>query len=199
MHTIPQTSHRWVRVAAGVAGLFATTTLSAQESKQPLLVEYVPLSALVETPGSMSTNLATGTASRAGSLDAEAARRAMKEPHRDLTQGERWEKFEVEYGILQKNSSLVKSSLESAKYRLDKTTFAVNEFVHGVQDAFSFDYELRSLGRGTHTNESTRIASSSSIPLWDAVENARLKSDIDLDVPGGRAFVGVRLVLPIGD
>jgi hypothetical protein len=30
------------------------------------------------------------------------------------------------------------------------------------------------------------------------MENARLQSDIDLNMRAGRAFVGVQLVLPIG-
>jgi hypothetical protein len=186
-------------VAICLAGLFVATIARAQQAKRPLLAEHVPASVFAESPASSSTNFSTGTANNDGSLESEAASRAMKEPKRELTRGERWEKFEDEYGIRQKNPSLVKGSLESAKYRLDKTTFAMNEFVQGVQDAFSFDYELRSLGRETRTNHTPRAASSSSIPLWDAVENARLKSDIDLNVPGGRAFVGVRLVLPIGD
>jgi hypothetical protein len=192
-------NQRWVSVAACLAGLFITMIACAQQPKQPLLAEHVPTSVLTKAPGSNPTNFTIGTLSTTGALDGEAASRAMKEPKQKLTRGERWEKFEDEYGIHQKNPSLVKGSLESAKYRLDKTTFAVNEFVQDVEDALSFDYELRSLGREARAEDSPRSAAPSSIPFWDSVENARLKSDIDLDVPRGRAFVGVRLVLPIGD
>ena len=132
-------------------------------------------------------------------MDGEEVASLMNRPRQPLTQGERWEKFEAEFGLKEKNPSLFKSSLESAKYRVDKTTFALNEFVQNVENALSFDYGLRPAGGRNGTNTATRGAATSPIPLWDAVQNARFKSDIDLNVPGGRAFVGVRLVLPIGD
>ena len=65
--------------------------------------------------------------------------------------------------------------------------------------ALSFDYGLRPADGSSSTNTSARGVSTSPIPQWNVVENARFKSDIDLNMPGGRAFVGVRLVLPIGD
>jgi hypothetical protein len=123
----------------------------------------------------------------------------MKQPQQRLTEGERWEKFEAEFGLKEKNPSFVKGSLESAKYRMDRTTFALNEFVESVENVLTFDYGLRPPASPEGTNTTTRGAAASPIPLWDAVQNARFKSDIDLNVPGGRAFVGVRLVLPIGD
>lgn len=132
-------------------------------------------------------------------MDGDEAARLMNQPRRPLTQGERWEKFEAEFGLKEKNPSWFKGSLESAKYRVDKTTFALNEFVQNVENALSFDYGLRPASGRDGTNTVTRGAAGSPIPLWDAVQNARFKSDIDLNVPGGRAFVGVRLVLPIGD
>jgi hypothetical protein len=196
VNTICQTNCRWVSIAACLAALFAGEAAHAQEAKRPLLVEHVPLSVLAG-PSASTNSVATGGIT--GSVDGEAATRAMKEPKQELTRGERWEKFETEFGVREKDPSLIKGSIESAKYQLDKTTFALNEFVQNVEDTFSFDYGLRTLGRGDNTNESSRVASSSPIPLWNAIENARFKSDIDLDVPRGRAFVGVRLVLPIGD
>ena len=196
MNTFCLTIRRWARGPSCLALLAVATVARAQEAKQRLLAEYVPPSLLAESPA--STNFAGGIGIT-GSMDRETANRAMQEPKREPTRGERWEKFEVDFGIRKKDPSLVKGSIESAKYRLDRTVFALSEFVQDVEDAFAFDYELRTLSRKVGTNESPRAASSSPIPLWNAVENARLKSDIDLDVPGGRAFVGVRLVLPIGD
>lgn len=196
MNAIGQTNCRWVSIAACLAALFAGRAAHAQEAKRPLLAEHVPLSILVE-PSASTNSVAAGGIT--GWADGEAATAAMTRPKRELTQGERWEKFEAEFGIHEKDPSLIKGSIESAKYRLDRTVFALNEFVQNVEHALSFDYGLRTLGRGSSTSESARAVSSSSIPLWDAIENARFKSDIDLDVPGGRAFVGVRLVLPIGD
>jgi hypothetical protein len=87
--------------------------------------------------------------------------------------------------------------METAKYRLDRTLFGMQEFVQDFQNAVSFDYQLRSFGRSS--SSANRLATSSvPIPLWDTMENARFRSDIDLNMGAGRAFVGVQLVLPIG-
>jgi hypothetical protein len=196
VNTIRQTPRLLAGVVMCLAVLSLVTTARTQEPKQRLLAEYVPSSVLVEALAP------TNSASRSGgvrTLDGNPPFRSMHEPSRAHTAGDRWEQFEAEFGIREKAPSLVKGSLESAKYGLDKTVFTVNEFVQDVQDRLSFDYELRSLGRATNPNESPRTASSSTIPVWDAVENARLQSDINLDAARGRAFVGVRLVLPIGD
>jgi hypothetical protein len=196
MNAICRTHRRCVHVPAYLAVLLVATIARAQEAKQQLLVEHVPSSLLAESSTSTNSNAGTGIA---GSMDGESANRALQEPKRELTRGERWEKFEADFGIAKKDPSLLKGSIESAKYRLDRTVFALNEFVQGVENTFSFDYELRALHRRADTSESAHAASSSPIPLWNAIENAHLKSDIDLDMAGGRAFVGVRLVLPIGD
>jgi hypothetical protein len=88
--------------------------------------------------------------------------------------------------------------METAKYRLDRTLFGMQEVVQDFQNAVSFDYQLRSLGRSS--SSTNRLAASSvPIPLWDTMENARFQSDIDLNMGAGRAFVGVQLVLPIGN
>ena len=84
-----------------------------------------------------------------------------------------------------------RQELMSAKYQLDRTLFGMQEFVKDIQDAVSFDYELRSLGRSQAPNDCSS-ASSVPIPLSDSMERARLQSDIDLNTAGGRAFVGVR-------
>lgn len=161
-----------------------------------MLVEHVSPS-ILNAP-SASTNSVTSLKA-ATAIDGEEAARFINQPRQQLTQGERWEKFEAEFGLNAKNPSLFKGSLELAKYRLDKTTFAVNEFVQNVENAFSFDYGLQPVGGREGADTATRVAAPFPIPLWDTVQNARFKSDIDLNVPGARAFVGVRLVLPIGD
>ena len=176
--------------------LAVATPARGDDPKHQLLVEFVPPSAFAEPLA--STNLAGGSGT-VSAIDGEAAFRAIQEPFRKRTAADRWEQFEIEFGIHKRDPSLVKGSLESAKYRLDETVFALNEFVHNMENRLSFDYELRSLGQPANPNESSRTASSSSIPLWDAVQNAHFKSDIDLDAARGHAFVGVSLVLPIGD
>lgn len=197
VNTIRQRRHRdFAAAAVWLAALALATVARTEEPKQRLLAEHVPSSVLAEPLASTNSDSGSGTI---GAVDGETAARSMKEPSRERSAGDRWEQFETEFGIHKKNPSLVKGSLESAKYRLDKTVFAVNEFVQNVENKLSFDYKLRSLGRAANSNESSRATSSSAIPLWDPLENAHLKSDINLDAVGGRAFVGVRLVLPIGD
>lgn len=195
MNTIPQTDCRVAVIIACWALLGVVTAARAAEPKQQFLAEQVPFSVLSEPA---PTNAASGSGTL-NTIDGETAACAMQEPAREHTAGDRWEEFDAEFGIHKKDPSLIKGSLESAKYRLDETVFFVNEFVHDVENRLSFDYELRSLGQASNSSESSRTASSSPIPLWDAVENAHLKSDIDLDTARGHAFVGVRLVLPIGD
>ena len=170
--------------------------LVGRKAKKSLLVEHVPSSVLDKPLAPTNPVTAVGTT---GLANGEAMTHVLKEPRHELTREERWERFEAEFGIRKKEPSLVKGSIESAKYRLDKTVFAADEFVQGVEKTLSFDYELRTLGRGIASNKSSRVPSSPPIPLWGAVENARLKSDIDLEMPGGRAFVGIRLVLPVGN
>jgi hypothetical protein len=186
-------NYRRAAVTTCLAWAFFVTLSRAEEPKRELLVEHVPPSIIAASAA--PTNF-IASIEAAPAIDGEEPARLMKKPQPRLTEGERWEKFEAEFGLKQKNPSLFKGSLESAKYRVDRTTFALNEFVQNVESALSFDYGLRPVGS---TNTTTRGAATSPIPLWDAVQNARFKSDIDLNVPGGRAFVGVRLVLPIGD
>jgi hypothetical protein len=191
-----QRGNRWANIAACLAGIFLATILRAQEAKRELLVEHVPPSILAAPA---TTTNAVAFMEETQSIDGKEPTRLMKQPSREMTQGERWEEFETEFGLVQKNPSSIKGSLESAKYRLDKTVFQVNELVQNVENALSFDYGLRPADGRSGTNTSARSVSTSPIPLWNVVENARFKSDIDLNMPGGRAFVGVRLVLPIGD
>jgi hypothetical protein len=189
-------SYRRAGITACLAGAFIAAVAHTQEPKRDLLVEHVPPSILAASAA--PTNF-IASLEAAPSIDGEEPARLMKRPPQRLTEGERWEKFEAEFGLKVKNPSMFKGSLESAKYRVDKTTFALNEFVQNVQNALSFDYGLRPAAGREGTNTTSRTAANSPVPLWDAVQNARFKSDIDLNVPGGRAFVGVRLVLPIGD
>ena len=64
--------------------------------------------------------------------------------------------------------------METAKYQLDRTLFGMQEVVQDFQNAVAFDYQLRSLGRSS--SSTNRLAASSvPIPLWDTMENARLR------------------------
>jgi hypothetical protein len=165
-----------------------------QEARQRPLIEYVTASPPCE-PRSRAISLSLDQ--RPGATNDDIAIANVQSPRKLSTSGERWEKFEVEFGIPHKDSSLIKGSMETAKYRLDRTLFGVQEFVQDFQNAVAFDYQLRSLGRSS--SSTNRLAASSvPIPLWDTMENARFQSDIEVNMGAGRAFVGVQLVLPIG-
>jgi len=104
----------------------------------------------------------------------------------------RWEKFETEFGIHQPSRSSVKNSLQNAKYQLDRTSLQLQEFVDTVTDRLRFDYGLSDLGFRPPSHRSTGNF------ITDVLSQTRLKSDIDLKL-GEKTFVGVKLVLPIGD
>jgi hypothetical protein len=187
-----------VRVALPViclTAILAAGLAHAQEASQRPLIEYLPASASHE-PLSPTNSASAYQRSDVTSNDAAMAR--TQGPRKHLTSGERWEKFEVEFGIRQKDPSLIKGYMESAKYELDRTLFGMQEILQDIQKACSFDYEIRNLGRlPSADNRST--SSSVPIPLWETMERARFQSDIDLNMAGGRAYVGVQLVLPIGN
>ena len=177
-------------LAAIPAALFG----QVQEATRRPLIEYVTAPSPCE-PRSGAISLSLDQKPAATNDDIAVPN--VQSPRKPSTSGERWEKFEVEFGIPHKDSSLIKGSMETAKYRLDRTLFGMQEVVQGFQNAVAFDCQLHSLGRSS--SSTTRLtASSVPIPLWDTMENARLQSDIDLNMRAGRAFVGVQLVLPIG-
>ena len=185
----------FARNASFTSVMIAALSAIALEPNRELLVDYVPSSVLINPPAQTND---TGLFRFETNGD-NAVPLLNPRPHQ-LTHGERWEKFEAEFGLAEKSPSLLKSSAESAKYQLDRTTFAVNDFVWSVENALSFDYGFRNPTPGHDgTNDTARAMPQLPIPMWDAVQNARFKSDIDLNVPRGRAFVGVKLVLPIGN
>lgn len=189
-----QRSGRFVLPVICLAAIPTTLFAQVQETSRRPLIEYVTAPSREPGPG---TNSVSRDQNSSVTTD-DAAVPNVQAPRKPSTSGERWEKFEVEFGIPYKDPSPIKGSMESAKYRLDRTLFGMQELLQGVQNAVSFDYELRSL---SHSSSSTNHLTTSSvpIPLWDTMEKARFQSDIDVNMGAGRAFVGVRLVLPIGN
>lgn len=178
-----------------LAAILGAGLARAQDARQRPLIEYVSNSLPRESL--CGTNSVPTDQPSLGTNDAATVPK-MRVPRKQLTSGDRWENFETEFGVPQKDPSLIKGSMESAKYQFDRTLFGAQEFVNDVQNAVSFDCELRSLGRSPSLTDRSS-ASSVPIPLWDTMERARFQSDIDLNMAAGRAFVGVRLVLPIGN
>lgn len=178
-----------------LAAILAPGPTQAQNASRRPLIEYGPAGILHGhfTPtNSVSGGLTEDVANN------DAATPKAQTPRRQPTSAERWEKFETDFEIGERDRSPIKGSLVTAKYQLDRALFGIQEFVRGVQDAVSFDCELRSLGRPS-SSTGRPGASSVPIPWWDTLEKARLQFDIDVNMGAGRAFVGVRLMLPIGD
>ncbi len=117
--------------------------------------------------------------------------------HGRLSEGERWEKFEAEFGADKRSSSLMKGALEEAKYQMDSATFAMNDLVKSVEERFRFDYQLRDLSSSAPRTSGLRPMYNN--PFEQMIDGARLRSDVDLGTFSKRAFVGVRLVMPFGD
>ena len=108
---------------------------------------------------------------------------------------DRWKKFEAEFGIRQPSPSLVKGSLQSAKYQLDTASVTLQEFVDTVRDRLQFDYGLTDPGSAAQRRGSTGNLFND---FTDALSRARLQSAIETKL-SANAFFGVKLVLPLGD
>lgn len=124
------------------------------------------------------------------------------ERRRDDSVGQRWERFEAEFGIQRKDDSLAKNTMRTAKYRLDRATFAMQEFVDNVESAMRFDYGWNDRAEGVEVERRARLPARPSDGfmelMTDSLRNARLQSDVELRLDG-RAFIGIKLVLPVGD
>lgn len=170
----------------------------AQDGDRQLLVTHVSpaLTASYQTAVSSSQ-----PASGPGAMTlSESASSQITGRQGALTQGERWEKFETEFGVNQKNSSFVKGRLASAKYRLDKTAFELQEWVENVEGALKFDYSMANpTGSSGSSLASDTARASDPLPFWGSIDNPHLKSDVDLDPFTRRAFVGLRLEIKFGN
>ncbi len=159
----------------------------AQAHGQPpdLMVDYL-------APSLFDTNVAPpALASRL--FPSESACRTVAAVPVKTGSARRWEKFEADFGVKQQDPSLVKSSIESAKYKLDETVFAAKEFVQN----FRYDTYLADLTTGSATTSAPRRYYSD--PVMDSWEHCQIRSGAEWDKKTGHAFVGVRLVLPFGD
>jgi hypothetical protein len=68
--------------------------------------------------------------------------------------------------------------------------------LHSVEESLRFDYGWEDLGLPAPAAKSSRPTHGNR--LMDAVQGARLQSDISLNV-ASESFVGVKLFLPLGD
>ncbi len=102
------------------------------------------------------------------------------------TDAEAWEQFEAEYSPPQKSPSLIKRQIETAKYGLDTAGFAVDRFVKNVQSQADFSFDQGSL---RHTR---------AISLGGSGNSPRVKLDLNV-WQGGRPYLGVQLIIPVGN
>ena len=143
-------------------------------SSRELLAAYVPIQMTWKGDSLASASSMPMT----GFMDAQC-----RFPIRKLSEGQKWIRFEEEFGVRDRSDSMVLSSIQSAKYQLDKTVFALDVFVDQCERAIQMDYDV---SRGDFQVGGTGPAPLSkrvySDPLRDAWENARLRSDVDVNV-----------------
>lgn len=105
--------------------------------------------------------------------------------HRAPTDADAWDKFEGEYRPEPRSPSPVKRQIETAKYGLDTTAFAVDRFVKSIRDHADFEFDQGSF-RHTRANSRGRF-----------LDNPQVK--LDLDLTHGRPYLGARVVIPFGN
>ncbi len=108
---------------------------------------------------------------------------------RSRTAADRWRTFETEFGIHQPHPSPVLRPIQSLKYEVDATLFAVDEFVDVLEDSLSFEYH-KGRWRNVAAHEKT-----DSQPGWFG--NPRLRVNIN-PLPG-KPHLEVRVVIPFGN
>ncbi len=166
-----------------------TLALASNGAASDRLVDYVPPSLLADATGTSDETTQRSSVTATNMLT-NAAR------NRPVTAADRWEKFEAEFGVKQRLDSPVLGSLQEAKYRLDRATFTMQEMILSVEEALRFDYGLEDFGLPVAPSKSPR--STSGGQWWDAMQNVRFQSDVRLKI-AAEPYVGVKLVLPLGD
>ena len=125
----------------------------------------------------------------------ESAAWRVTDLRRKHTSADRWEKFETEFGITEREPSLVLGTVQTAKYNLDTFLFVVDDFTRNLSDSLQFEYDEGKLRRVSTLGERPRRDSSG--PMMSLVENARL--GLDLNMTGGKPYVGVKVTVPLGN
>jgi len=170
-------------IAAGcVAGWLAIPSASAQESEPPVLV--ASLSASTIQP-EFFLNSVHERPDRPLPRLIEPADRPIPGFHRKPTDIDDWTEFEAEYRPEPRSPSPVKRPIETAKYGLDVTVFAVDRFVKSIRDHVDFEFDQDGWRR-TRAN-----------PRGKFLDNPRVK--LDLDMTHGRPYLGARVVIPFGN
>jgi len=159
----------------------AVPSATAQKSESPSLVAFLSVSTI---PAEFIRSNISERIDRQALTEGDRQRILM--PHRKPTDDEVWEKFESEFRPAQRSSSPVKREIETAKYGLDTTLFAVDRFVKSIANQADFSLDQGSLRR-------TRATS-----LGGSRDNLRVKLDLNM-WQGSKPYVGARIVIPFGN
>ena len=173
-------------VAASLSGLFGSTLCATARETQPeRLVEYVPPS-LLSRP---ATPTVRKPPDEMRALDEGIV---AAPPIRPQTSGDRWLEFEREYGIQHRSHSRFLSMLQSAKYGLDKMSFAAKETARRLE----FTYDI-----GSPTGPAGETPKPQySLPLFGTFGHPQVKSVLtEHDPQTGSPFVGLKLSIPFGE
>jgi hypothetical protein len=93
-----------------------------------------------------------------------------------------WETFEKQYGIHEQSGSLILQRMQAAQYNADALLFS-------LQKAATMNFPLRNMTPDDLDN-----------PLFCAVRDGEFKTEVSThDKQTGTAFVGVKLVFPVGN
>lgn len=180
------TIHKAYRVIVAVTGGLMLTCLAGAEEQK--LSEYI-------RPSLLETNTSHAEISFKKTFAVEPLSTAVARPRQD-NRIRRWTQFQAEYGMRTNYSSFATHAIGTAKYAVDYTSLAMQEFADTLRDTFQFEYQLRNLGRATpQTSPPHRIRDNM---LFDAWENARFQTSLDLQV-ASKSFVGLKLIIPFGE
>ena len=179
-------ANRWHSIltvtVACVASWSAAPSAPAQKSESPMVVASLSVSTI---PPEFSLNRVRERPDPPAPRIAGRADWQLPAPRRPKTDMEAWEKFEAEYRPEPRSPSPVKRQIETAKYGLDTTVFAVDRFVKSIRDHADFEFAQGGLRR-------TRANSCGGF-----LDNPRVK--LDLDMTHGPPYLGARVVIPFGN
>ena len=179
-------ANRWHSIltvtVACIACWSAVPSATAQKSQPPVLVASLSVSTI--QPEFMLTSVRERP-DRPAPRVTQRTDWPLPMRHRKPTDTEAWEKFESEFRPEQRSPSPVKRQIETAKYGLDTTVFAVDRFVKSIRDHADFEFDQGHLRR---TRENSR---------GGFLDNPRVK--LDLDMTHDKPYVGARVVIPFGN
>lgn len=165
-----------------VVCLSAGPSVPAQECGAPVFVASLAVSPL---PPEFILNSAYEQSAR--STRQVVARTGQPSPalQRKPTDTEAWERFEAEYRVPAHSPALGTRQIETGKFGLDTTVFAVDRFVKNLRDHADFEFDHGNMRRTRANSRDGLLA------------NPRVK--LDLDMLHGRPYVGARVVIPFGN